>query len=98
MMSELLTGVSVFAIGAISGAVFYGSLWWTTQHLVSSLQPMRWFFGGLLLRLCTLLASFYLVSSSHWELWLIWLLGFIVLRQLVIRLTPQIALETRHAP
>jgi F1F0 ATPase subunit 2 len=97
-MTDLEMAFYSLIIGAITGAIFYVSLWWTTQHLISSSQPIRWFFGGLLLRVSILLASFYLVSSNHWELWLIWLLGFIVLRQLVIRLALQVAQETHHAP
>ncbi len=73
--------------GALLGAVFFGGLWWTVRKGVSSEQPAFWFLGSLLLRMSIALAGFYLVSSGHWERLLLCLVGFVVARWLVARLT-----------
>jgi F1F0 ATPase subunit 2 len=62
-------------------------------------------FGSLLLRLGVTMAGFYLVSGGDWQRLLSCLVGFVMARQLVTRLTrwpekdptrqPQ---EARHAP
>ena len=67
--------------------MFFGGLWWTVQKGVSSKQPALWFFGSLLLRMSIALAGFYFVSGGHWKRLLACLLGFIMARLIIIRLT-----------
>ncbi|MDO9104944.1 MAG: ATP synthase subunit I [Methylovulum sp.] len=101
-MNEWLSLALVCVAGLLLGAVFFGGLWWTVNKCVSSRRPGLWFFGSLMLRLGITLAGFYLVSGGHWERLLLCLLGFMVARPLVMRLTrlPTLArsLESRHAP
>jgi F1F0 ATPase subunit 2 len=61
------------------------------------------FLGSLLLRTSIALAGFYFVSGGHWERLLACLLGFVIARLIVTRLTPQrktqlLAQEASHAP
>ena len=91
--------------GVLLGAVFFGGLWWTVGKGVSSRQPALWFFGSLLLRTSIALAGFYVVSGGHWERLLACLLGFVIARFIVTRLTrPPVehhnsqAREAGHAP
>lgn len=89
--------------GAVLGAIFFGGLWWTARRGAASPQPALWFFGSLLLRMGIVLSGFYAVAGGHWEWMLTCLLGFIVARAVVVRLTrpPQRASapqEARHAP
>ena len=85
--------------------MFFGGLWWTVRKGVSSKQPALWFFGSLLLRMSIALAGFYFVSGGHWERLLACLLGFVIARLIVTRLTgPPVehhnspAKEASHAP
>jgi F1F0 ATPase subunit 2 len=105
MMNETLTLVLAWMAGGVLGAIFFGGLWWTVRKSVSSKQPALWFFGSLLLRMSIALAGFYFVSGGHWERLLACLLGFIIARFIVMRLTgPPVehhnspAKEVGHAP
>ena len=87
MMNNVLSFVPVLVAGVLFGAVFFGGLWWTVRKGFSSKQPGIWFFGSLLLRMSIALAGFYFVSGGHWERLLACLLGFVLARLIVTRLT-----------
>jgi len=104
-MNEFLTLTLPLAAGLLIGAIFFGGLWWTVRKGVSDKQPALWFFGSLVLRMSIALAGFYIVSSSHWERLVVCLLGFVLARLIVSRLTrpprerePRPVQEARHAP
>jgi F1F0 ATPase subunit 2 len=86
-------------VGVILGTVFFGGLWWTVRKALSSPRPALWLLGSGLLRMSVALAGFYFVGRGHWErLWLC-LLGFIVARLIVTRLTrPLVAQDNSQAP
>ena len=103
-MNETLSLVLALVMGVLLGAMFFGGLWWTVHKGVSSKRPALWFFGSLLIRMSIALAGFYFVTGGHWERLLLCLLGFVIARFIVIRLTraPKktmyLAQEARHAP
>jgi F1F0 ATPase subunit 2 len=86
-MNETLTLVLAWVAGLGLGAIFFGGLWWTIRKGISSRQPAFWFFGSLLLRMSIALAGIYFVSGGHWERLLVCLLGFVMARFIVTRLT-----------
>ena len=86
-MNELLQLALVLLAGLLLGALFFGGLWWTVLKGVSARQPALWFGVSLLLRTGIVLAGFYLVSGTDWKRLLLCLLGFIVARFIIIRLT-----------
>ena len=96
--------VLALVTGVLLGAMFFGGLWWTIQRGVSSTRPALWFFGSLLLRTSIALAGFIAMARGHWERLLLCLLGFILARLIVTRLTqmaekpPYVAQEASHAP
>ena len=98
--SLALAGVA----GLLLGAIFFGGLWWTVQKGVSSKRSALWFFGSLLLRTSIALAGFYFIAHGHWERLLVCLLGFVIARLIVTRLTraaekpTYLAQEASHAP
>jgi F1F0 ATPase subunit 2 len=86
-MNEIFNLFSALVAGFLLGAIFFGGLWWTVQKGLSSKRPELWFLGSLLLRTATAVAGFYFISGSHWERLLMCLLGFFVMRRIVITLT-----------
>ena len=105
VMNEPLSLAFALASGVLLGAMFYGGLWWTVRRGVSSGRVAFWFLGSLLLRMGLALAGFYFVADGHWQRLLLCLLGFIMARLVVTRLTrppgenrPPQALGASHAP
>ena len=104
MMNDTLSLVLALVTGVLLGAMFFGGLWWTVQKGVSSQRPALWFFGSLLLRTSIALAGFYFIARGHWERLLVCLLGFVIARLIVTRLTraaekpTYLAQEASHAP
>jgi F1F0 ATPase subunit 2 len=86
-MNETLALILTLLAGVLLGAIFFGGLWWTIRRGVSSKQPAALFFFSLLLRTGIALAGFYFVARGDWRRILSCLLGFILARILVTRLT-----------
>lgn len=86
-MSEVMPLVLAWLAGILLGALFFGGLWWTVLKGVPARQPALWFSISLLLRTGMVLAGFYFVSGGDWKRLLACLLGFIVARMIVTRLT-----------
>jgi len=103
-MTEAFNLVLALVTGGLLGAIFFGGLWWTVRKGSSSKQPALWFFGSLLLRTSIALAGIYLVGRGHWERLLVCLLGFVMARHVVMRLTRAVeersylAQAATHAP
>jgi F1F0 ATPase subunit 2 len=103
-MNEPLSLVLALITGVVLGAIFFGGLWWTVRKCVSARQPALWFFGGGLLRMTLVLAGFYFVAHGHWGRLLLCLLGFVMARVIVTRLTRTVekptcwTQEASHAP
>ena len=87
-MNEPLMLIVDFVAGVMLGVFFFGGLWWTLKKAVLSSRPALWLLGSLLLRTSTTLAGMYFVSGGHWQSLLVCLLGFVVARFIIIRLTP----------
>ncbi len=73
--------------GALLGVFFFAGLWWTVRKLESSKQVALLFFGSMLLRTCIVILGFYFILGDNWQHLLAGLLGFIIARIIVIRLT-----------
>ena len=86
-MYEALVLVLALVAGVLLGAIFFGGLWWTVRRGMSSKQPAVLFFGSLLLRTGIALAGFYFMARIRWESLLVCLVGFIMARLIVTRLT-----------
>jgi len=104
-MNETLMQLLAWMAGSVLGVIFFGGLWWTVRQGVASQRPLLWFLGSLLLRVGITLAGFYFVSNGHWQRLLLCLLGFVMARLIVTRLTRSSeenqvrpAQEASHAP
>ena len=103
-MIDLLSLVFALIAGIMLGAIFFGGLWWTVRKGVSAKHPAFWFLGSMLLRTCIVVLGFYFILGDSWQRLLAGLLGFIVARIIVTRLTRvaqqqnQLAQEAGYAP
>ena len=86
-MNEFLILAVALAAGLLLGAFFFGGLWWTVRKGVLSKHPALWFLGSLLARMGLVLVGFYLVGRGSWQRLVIFLLGFLIARFYVMRLT-----------
>jgi F1F0 ATPase subunit 2 len=104
-MNEFLILALALVAGLLLGAIFFAGLWWTVRKGVLSKHPALWFLGSMLLRMSIVLLGFYFVGRGDWQRLVVCLLGFIIARYIVMRLTrtlverPHSATkEAGHAP
>ena len=86
-MNEFITLMIVLFAGLLLGAFFFGVLWWTVHKGASAKSPALWFAGSMLLRTMIVLAGFYFIGGGDWKRLVLGLLGFILARFIVMRLT-----------
>jgi len=104
-MNETPALLLAWLAGGRLGAIFFGGLWWTIRRGVSSPRPWLWFLGGGLLRMGLALAGFYFVSGGQPKRLVACLVGFVIARFTVVRLTrparesqARTTKEAGHAP
>jgi F1F0 ATPase subunit 2 len=100
-MNETLSLVFALIAGLMLGAMFFGGLWWTVRKGVSAKHPALWFMASMVLRTGIVVTGFYFMLGDDWRKLLAGLIGFIVARTVVIRLTQQqsrLAVIVNHAP
>ena len=95
-MVDLRSLAPVFVAGLVLGAIYFGGLWWTVRRGLAAAQPALWFLGSLVLRTGIAAGGFFLVAGTEWERWLTCLLGFIVARFTVHRLTQETPARLAH--
>ena len=86
-MNDTLGLMLAPVMGLLLGAMFFGGLWWTVRKGIASKRPALWFVGSLLVRTSIVLAGFYFIARGHWERLLVCLLGFVIARVIVTRLS-----------
>jgi F1F0 ATPase subunit 2 len=86
MNNFLLLALALVA-GLLLGAIFFGGLWWTVRKGVFSKSPALWFLGSKLMRMSLVLSGFYFVGRGDWQRLVTCLIGFIIARLIVMRLT-----------
>jgi F1F0 ATPase subunit 2 len=96
-MNETIILAAALAAGVLLGAIFFGGLWWTVRKGMTAKSPALWFLGSSLLRMGIVLAGFYFVARGDWKKLLPCLLGFLIARFAVLRLTRSNK-EINHAP
>jgi len=86
MYNSLVLLLALFG-GVLLGVLFFGGLWFTVRQGVVSKQPALWFFCSLLLRTAIAVLGFYFVMHGDWRRLLACLLGFLLARIGIVRLT-----------
>jgi F1F0 ATPase subunit 2 len=86
-MNEALSLSAALIAGIVLGAFFFGGLWWTVRKGMASERVALWFLGSMLLRTSVVVLGFYFVLGDDWRRLVAGLLGFVVARTIVMRLT-----------
>jgi len=86
-MNNVLFLALALMAGLLLGTIFFGGLWWTVRKGISSKSPALWFLGSMLLRMGIVLGGFYFIGRGDWQRIIVCLLGFIIARIIVMRLT-----------
>lgn len=74
-----------FSAGVLAGIFNYAALWITVSKLPSSRRPSLLGVTSFILRMTVILAVFYLIIRVNWQSLLICLLGFLMVRSLILR-------------
>lgn len=89
-MSEIATWVLAGMFGAILGLVHFGGLWLTLKRLDKSRHPAFLMAVSFVARTALVIAGFYVVIGGRWERAVAGLVGFILIRSvLVSRIRPR---------
>jgi F1F0 ATPase subunit 2 len=86
-MNEIAEFLVVLMAGLFLGGLFFGGLWWTVRRGLISDRPVLWFFGSTLLRTGLVVSGFYFISAGDWRKVLVCLLGFVMARFIITRVT-----------
>lgn len=74
-----------FIAGAVLGSFFFGSLWLTVRQLPTTGWPIRLVIGSYVGRMAIACLGFYLMVQGGWPRAIAGLLGFVVMRFVLIR-------------
>ena len=86
-MNESMSLVFALLAGALLGVFFFAGLWWTVRKLESSKHVALLFLGSMILRTSVVILGFYFILGDNWQRLLAGLLGFIIARIIITRLT-----------
>jgi F1F0 ATPase subunit 2 len=88
--SDVLPLALAFVAGIVLGAFYFYGLWLTVRKLPSARRPVVMSLSSFFGRLAVVLVGFYFVTASQWERLVVCLVGFLVVRMVLVRvLGPQ---------
>ncbi len=96
-MADALPLIAAWLAGAVLSILFFGGLWWTIPRGILSPRPALWFGASLLLRVGAVLGGIYLVGRGDWTRMTACLVGFAMLRPLVLWMTRRLGREAPDA-
>ncbi len=71
--------------GMLLGLSYFGGLWFTIRRLPTTGSPLILVMSSFLIRMSVSLLGFYLVMDHHWERLLVCLVGFVVIRSILVQ-------------
>jgi F1F0 ATPase subunit 2 len=83
-MNEALEVAVALVAGLGLGLFYFGGLWLTIRRLPTSRHPALLTLGSFVGRLLVTLLGFYVVTGGRWELLLSSLVGFLVMRTILV--------------
>jgi F1F0 ATPase subunit 2 len=82
----LVAGSLPLVVGTVSGAIFFGGLWWTVRAGTAARNPAVWFPISLVLRASLVIVGFYYAAADGWQALLLCTGGFLAARAATFRL------------
>ena len=86
-MNDPLALVAAVIVGLGAGLIFYGGLWLTVSRIHTARQPALLFAASFVVRVALALGALWWVSQGSAIRVIAWLVGFIIARPLIFRLT-----------
>jgi len=86
-MDLLIIYAAAFLVGFLLGVFFFGGLWWTVRASIFTRWPSCWFLVGLFLRCSIALVVFYFIGQGGWQKLVTCIVGFVLARFVVERMT-----------
>jgi F1F0 ATPase subunit 2 len=93
-MTQILSLLLAVLAGLALGLWYFGGLWLTVQRLPSARHPGVLSLMSLIIRLGLTLAVFYLVMAGRWERLLACLVGFLLMRTVLVRRLGPVSSQT----
>lgn len=84
-MTEMSALVFAFAAGLALGVFFALSLWRSARKVTGSTGAVRALAGGFVLRMAVILPVLFLVTDGRWERLLAAMLGFVLMKEIMVR-------------
>ena len=84
-MEDISYLILAFGAGAALGTIFTLNLWASVKKMVD--EHTRWYvvYGNFVLRISIVMLGFYLVTAGRWERMIAALLGFMLMREIMVR-------------
>ena len=86
-MNETVSLLLALLAGISFGILFFGGLWFTVRKGFNSKSPSLIFMGRVIFRLAIVVGGFYYVGAGSWQRMLLCLVGFLVARMVITRMT-----------
>ncbi len=86
-MNEFLHLLFALLEGALLGVFFFAGLWWTVSKIESAKHVAFLFLGSMILRTGIVVLGFYFILGDNWQHLLAGLLGFVIVRIIITRLS-----------
>lgn len=86
-MSEIVSLLPALLGGIVLGILFFGGLWLTIRKGIRSKRPTLLFMGSLIVRMAIVVLGFYYVGANNWLRMLVCLVGFLIARMVITRIT-----------
>jgi F1F0 ATPase subunit 2 len=84
-LNEALSLILAFSVGMALGAFFSLNLWASVRRMTDEHSHWYIMYGNFMLRMGVVVIGFYLVMAGHWERMLAALLGFVLIREILVR-------------
>jgi len=86
-MNSILYTMTAFCGGTALGMIFFGGLWFTVRKIAQNGMSAVWLMLSFMVRTGITLSGLYFIAGTSWRLMMISLLGFVIARHIVTRLT-----------
>lgn len=96
-MNEILVVTFVALGGFFLGSLFFGGLWITVNKGMNSKNPAVLFLLSFLVRTAITASGFYLICGDQWQRFILCLVGFLIARFVVSKVTQTVPGEDNKA-